>query len=686
MKHFTPDKIAAIFKPNGPLHKAIPQYHYRQEQVSLAEAVANALVNHEFLVAEAGTGVGKTLAYLVPTVFWAVKEDQRVVVATRTRALQQQIMDKDIPSLQKILPFGFEVAELKGRENYLCWNKYQSILGGRRSLEAQEERFVETILTWAERTGSGDRQELQLSGDMMKHWPLLAADRYSCRKDLCRYHDKCFRLKALRRCQKANLVVTNHSLLLSDLGVDRRLLPDYDCLVIDEAHSFDREAFSKLSCVLNRFDIQRWFTGLYHRQVTHERGYLQSLRTRFAHLTEPINQIRPLVEQGGKLAEDLFIQLDKHLGKVSEYSRIISTADIESRWFNGLFDTYLEWQAGLNLLLQELENLYQQLQGEEEAGDLQAYIMQLKEFSHKAFTIFEEEIHRDDRLLWVNTNHRQTKEICSSLIQIENELDNGIYQHLSSLIMVSATMAVEDSFDHIIRRSGLIRYQEEGRIHTLLEHSPFSYQEQACLLMVEDMVYPSHQEYVYQVTDALISIAEAVSGRVMALFTSRKVLTEVSGMLRPLLQGRGISLLVQNEDGDFGALMDGLLNSEKALLMGLDTYWEGVDLKGDLLKCVVVVKLPFRSPSDPYASAAEKYCRNNRLNSFNYFMLPDAAVRFKQGIGRLIRSEEDRGVAVILDSRIAKQSYGKVFQNCSPIPNRLSISRSQIAEHVTQWT
>ena len=237
--------------------------------------------------------------------------------------------------------------------------------------------------------------------------------------------------------------------------------------------------------------------------------------------------------------------------------------------------------------------------------------MQLKEFSHKAFTIFEEEIHRDDRLLWVNTNHRQTNEICSSLIQIENEVDNGIYQHLSSLIMVSATMAVEDSFDHIF--SAAVNPLSRGRQNPHpLEHSPFSYQEQACLLMVEDMVYPSHQEYVYQVTDALISIAEAVSGRVMALFTSRKVLTEVSGMLRPLLQGRGISLLVQNEDGDFGALMDGLLNSEKALLMGLDTYWEGVDLKGDLLKCVVVVKLPFRSPSDPYASAAEKYCRNNR--------------------------------------------------------------------------
>jgi ATP-dependent DNA helicase DinG len=685
MKQLTPANMAAIFQPNGPVHKALPQYYYRQEQASLAAEVANALINNEFLVAEAGTGVGKTLAYLVPAVFWAVQEGERVVVATRTRALQQQIMEKDIPSLQQIVPFNFEAAELKGRENYLCWNKYQSILGGRRSLEADEERFIETILTWAEKTRSGDRKELQLSGDMMKHWPLLAADRYSCRKDLCRYHEKCFRLKALRQCQKAHLVVTNHSLLLADIGVDRRLLPDYGCLVIDEAHSFDREAFDKLSCVLNRFDVQRWFKGLYHREITHERGYLLALRTRFAHLTESINQIRPLVEQGAKLAEELFSQLDKHLGKNSEYSRVISPADLDSKWFSGVFDTYLEWQAGLNLLLKEMGKLHQELQGEEEAGDLQSYIMQLKEFSHNAFTIFEEDVHRNDRILWVNTFQHKIQEMCSSLLEIDSELDNGLYQHVSSLIMVSATMAVEDSFDHIIRRSGLARYQEEGRIRTLLEYSPFRYDKQACLLMINDMVNPSHEQFSYQVTEALFNTVEAVKGRVMALFTSRKAMREVSGMLRPMCKEKGIDLLVQNEDGDFGTLIDGFSNSEKALLMGLETYWEGVDLKGDLLKCVVVVKLPFRSPSDPYASAAEKYCRYNRLNSFSYFMLPDAAVRFKQGIGRLIRSEEDRGVAIILDSRIAKQSYGKVFLNSSPIPNRLSITRSEISQYIGQW-
>ncbi len=685
MNEFTIDNMEAIFQSQGSLHKVIPDYHYRQEQASLAKEVAYALANSEFLVAEAGTGVGKTLAYLIPAVAWSMQEKERVVVATRTRALQQQIMEKDIPALKQILPFDFEAAELKGRENYLCWNKYQTILGGRRSLEAKEERFIETVLTWAERTKSGDRMELQLPGEMMKHWPLLAADRYYCRKDLCKYHDKCFRLKAQRRCQKANLVVTNHSLLLADIGVDRRILPEYTCLVIDEAHSFDREAFDKLSCVLNRFEITRWFTGLYHREVTHERGYLQALRTRFAHLSEPINEIRPLIEQGSQLAEELFTKLDQHLGKGSEYSRVVAPADLDSNWFNDIINTYLEWQAGLNLLLRNMEKLAQELQGEEEAGDIQAYITQLEEFSHKAFVIFEEDLHRDDRLLWIGTTRGKIDEVCSSLLEIENELDTGLYQHLSSLIMVSATMAVEDSFDHIIRRSGLIRYQQEGRIRMLLEHSPFRYEEQACLLMINDMVNPSHEQFSYQVTEALFNTVEAVNGRVMALFTSRKQLGDVSALLRPMLKEKDINLLVQHEDGDFGALMDGFVNSEKALLMGLETYWEGVDLKGDLLKCLVVVKLPFRSPSDPYASAAEKYCRHNRLNAFSYFMLPDAAVRFKQGIGRLIRSEEDRGVAIVLDGRIAKQSYGKIFQNSSPISNRLTISRNEISQHITAW-
>lgn len=258
-------------------------------------------------------------------------------------------------------------------------------------------------------------------------------------------------------------------------------------------------------------------------------------------------------------------------------------------------------------MLKELEKLNQELQGEEEAGDIQAYILQLKDFSDKAFTIFEEDLQRDDRLIWLSISQGRVQELCSSLLEINNELDNGLYQHVSSLIMVSATLTVGESFDHIIRRCGLSRYQQEGRIRTLLERSPFHYEEQACLLMVDDMADPTREpeQFSYQVTEALLNIAETVKGRVMALFTSRKMLSEVSGLLRPLLKGSGIALLVQNEDGDFAALMDGFVNSEKALLMGLETYWEGVDLKGDLLKCLVVVKLPFRSPSDPYASAAE---------------------------------------------------------------------------------
>lgn len=685
MKEFTADQVEALFNNEGPIHKNIPDYHHRKEQVALARAVAHALANQDFLIAEAGTGVGKTLAYLVPAVSWAVLEGERVVIATRTRALQQQIMEKDIPALKRILPMEFAAAEMKGRENYLCWNKYQSILGGRRSLETDEQRFIESILTWAERTRSGDRNELQMPGSMMKHWSLLSADRYSCRKDLCRYHDKCFRLKAVRNSQKAHVVVTNHSLLLSDLGVNRRLLPEYKCLVIDEAHSFDRESFDKLACVLSRPEITRWFTSLYHRDLTFERGYLPSLRARFAHLAETINQLRPHVDQGLKLACQLFDHLDQHLGKSRESSRVIQNGELESPWVNEAFHIYLEWQACLHLLLKNLEKLLEHMPGEDEEGELQAYVMHLQEFSDRAYRLFEEDLQRHDRLIWVSLAQGQVQEICSSLVEMGDELDTGLYQHLASLVMVSATLAVEDSFDHVVRRNGLERYQQEGRIRTLLETSPFRYEEKACLLMVKDIVNPAHQSFSLQVAETLLSAAEAVQGRVMALFTSRKQLLEVSSCLRPLLESHGIKLLVQHEDGDFSALMEGFLANEQAVLMGLDTYWEGVDLKGDLLQCLVMVKLPFRSPSDPYCSAAEKYCRLNRLNAFSYFMLPDAAVRFKQGIGRLIRSEEDKGVAIILDSRVTRQAYGKTFLNSSPIPNRITINRSELPENIAKW-
>lgn len=685
MKEFTAEQIEALFDMNGPIPKVIPDYHHRKEQVNLSREVSQALVNREFLVAEAGTGVGKTLAYLIPTVSWSVLEGERVVVSTRTRALQQQIMEKDIPALREILPFSFEAAELKGRDNYMCWNKYQSILGGRRSLEPEEQRFMELILTWAERTRSGDRMELQLPGSMMKHWPLLSADRYSCRKELCRYHEKCFRLKAARASQKAQVVITNHSLLLSDVGVEHSILPDYSCLVIDEAHAFDRETFDKLSCVLSRFDIERWFNSLYHKDLTHERGYLQSLRMRFAHLAENINLMRPLVDQGWQLADKLFALLDKHLGAGSEFSRVIRSDELDSRWFADVFDIYQEWQAELHLLLKGMEKLREELRGEEEEADLLSYILTLQEFSNSAYTIFEEDLQRNDRLLWVDLFQGKVQSLCSSMVEVGNELETGLYQHLSTLVMVSATLAVENSFDHVVRRNGLTNYMQQGRVRTLLEQSPFRYEEQAGLLMVKDMVNPAHEEFNQQVTEALYNIKQAVPGRVMALFTSRRQLTDVSSLLRPLCDQLGINLLVHHEDGDFGTLMDSFLADENSLLMGLDTYWEGVDLKGDLLKCLVIVKLPFRAPSDPYCSASEKYCLLNRLNSFNYFMLPDAAVRFKQGIGRLIRSEEDRGVVIILDSRLARQAYGRVFQNSSPIPNRIAVSRHELSQYISKW-
>ncbi|NLB87856.1 MAG: DEAD/DEAH box helicase [Syntrophomonadaceae bacterium] len=236
--------IDEFFREGNLLSDLIDNYTYRPNQVELADVIYKAFLDQEFLIAEAGTGVGKTYAYLIPTVLWALNEGEKVVISTKTKALQQQLVEKDIPNILRLLGTPLKVVEAKGRENYLCWNKYMKILAGRRAMTPEEAKFVEQILTWAEQTKIGDKKELGLKAELIKHWWIVAADRKSCAKENCRYHDKCFRLKMIRSLDKAEIIIVNHALLLSDIVVDNSILPEYKYLIIDEAHYIDREAFS----------------------------------------------------------------------------------------------------------------------------------------------------------------------------------------------------------------------------------------------------------------------------------------------------------------------------------------------------------------------------------------------------------------------------------------------------------
>ncbi|HPF44441.1 MAG TPA: helicase C-terminal domain-containing protein [Syntrophomonadaceae bacterium] len=682
MVSFTPEKIAAYYAPQGLLHEVVADYKYRSEQADLAAAIAEAFLEDRFLVAEVGTGVGKTLAYLLPAIEWAKTQHEKVVITTKTRALQQQIIEKDIPDLIRALDMDITCVEAKGRDNYVCWNKYIEILAGKKALSAEEQEFMTAVLKWVETTRTGDKKELTLKNSLLRHWHLLAGDRRTCMRNKCRFHDKCFRLKMIKSLEKADLIITNHAMLLSDILVDNSILPEYQYLVVDEAHALEKESFDKLSLSCPRQEITEVLKVLEFHDKGFRRGYLRQLKRKNQQLA--IDESLALTDRTADLAEQFYRQLSVGIKTNDSYSLVLTDELMEEAWFQKAWDLYSDWHEQLRLLIKSLQDLSREVE-EEEEPELFNIIAVLEEVFDSAYCIMEEDLGSEAKIVWLETEQEQAIGICSSHVRIGEVLENKLYDKLSSLIMLSATLSIEDKFDYFIEKVGLSEYLAAERLDLLLKKSPFDYQNQACLYIINDMPDPQHLDFSPTVARVLMDLLTVARGRTMVLFTARKGLREVSQLLRPFCKQKGIPLLVQNEDGSFGTLMEEYARENNAVLMGLDTFWEGVDLKGDLLTLLVVVKLPFRSLAEPYSSAGDKYFRLQHRNSFSNFLLPDAAVRFKQGVGRLIRSETDRGIVVVLDNRLSAKAYGKVFLNSIPIKNTIQTRSDELLPLIEDW-
>lgn len=684
-------QIDLLLSEKGIMTSHLPEFRFRSQQKLLAENIAASLADDDFLLAEAGTGVGKTFAYLIPAISWCQKTGNKVVVSTRTKALQQQITDHDLPELIRIMNSRIKTAEAKGRENFLCWNKYQQILAGKKSLSAPEQDFVQSVLTWVERTKSGDRKELELPSDMMQSWPVLAAERNSCLRDQCRYQDKCFRLKMIRNVHKADLIIVNHALLLSDILIENReksILPDYEYLIVDEAHTFIKESFDRLSCRFGYFDIKPLLNALYEKgRGKVRRGYLLHLLAVYPHLANLITEATTFTDQCLRLSEDLFHFLNGIAAYGDNYAfhHVLKEREQNLPAFKKAVNSYLEWKAASNLLIDKLTEIKEEIANDNEFLELSGIIIALADISNAACLIMEENLNRQDGICWLEYERGKTVAICSSPIYTGDSLDEKLYRKLNALVMLSATMTVDNSFDNYINRSGLGWYAKDGRLNTLIETSPFDYENNAALYIVEDMLDPSSTRFTAQLQQVLGDILLTSRGRTMVLFTARKQMEETAEFLRPILEANEIRLLVQHQDGEFANLMDSFKSNENAVLMGLETFWEGIDLRGELLKCLVIVKLPFRSPADPYCTAWEKYYLQQKQSSFEHFMLPDAAIRLKQGVGRLIRSETDRGVVLVLDTRLIHKKYGQLMQNSLPLTNIAAVPSKQLAGIIKQW-
>jgi Rad3-related DNA helicase/DNA polymerase III epsilon subunit-like protein len=701
-----PGLVAALLGPEGPLAGVLPGYEHREPQLQMLLAVAQIQGRGGALVVEAGTGTGKSLAYLVPSIARAVRHDERVVVSTNTHTLQEQLMTKDIPGLRDWLPWDFTACLLKGRSNYVSlrrWRRYLAEV----CHDSEELRFKLKILVWLHSTESGDRSELRLHGKEEVMWARIASDPLDCVGIHCTKED-CYVHRARAEAEAADLVVINHALLLADAEVGGGLLPPFDHLVIDEAHHLEEAATRGLrqevdgpglEALLARLapsgtsppprDSRRESVGT-SPSSGESNGLLYELR-RQPHLGasgDALAEAQPLTVVAAQRVRELFGSAVAWVGarlneaeRRDDSLRLTAVVREDPTWDHirvagenaatalAVLDGALrkavsgsrDWLGGVepDQGVRELEIIRGRLNGA--AGLLGEALVSPDPNRVYWFTLFA----RTDNLV-----------LRAAPINVGTLLRDRVYTERRSTVFTSATLAVGGTFDYFRSRVGLSSDAEE-----LILPSPFDFLHQALICLPTDLPGPEHPDFDRHVEDVIAAVASRVGGRTLVLFTSHRQLRDVHAALKHRTDLDEVLILGQGIDGQRRHLLKSFEEAERPLLLGTASFWEGIDVPGERLSCVIMVRLPFPVPTEPvYAARAERV-----RDAFAQLALPQAALRLKQGFGRLIRRSTDRGAVVILDNRILGKDYGKAFLDVLPPASRFVGPAVEIADQVGGW-
>ncbi len=616
----------SFFPPGGLLSKAHPAYEHRPGQQAMANAVEEVLEGGGILMVEAGTGIGKTLAYLVP----AIESGRRVIVSTGTRNLQDQIFEKDLPFLRERAGLRFTACLMKGRDNYLCRYRFGQ-LEREPLIEARAEAaFIPRIGKWARTTSTGDRAEIRDLPDNLRLWRDINARADTCTGTKCPEYDLCWLNQMKRRAEQSRIVVVNHHLFFADLAIRTSfgaVLPDYDTVVFDEAHLLEEIATNFFGVVLSSGqleDLAQDVERLGGRGDTRGQGIALLLREASralfqavveAYLEEPGRHPFQPAEKGGPRLDAEAAELREALEEVArEASRAASGETAEAVGHRAE-----ELRGALDFVLARA------------SADF-AYQADLRSRRHVALQ--------------------------AAPIDVSRLLREGLFSRLRASVLTSATLAVEEKFGFFQSRLGL----EEAK--TLQVSSPFEHSRQAVLYVPRRMPEPKEPGYLPRALEEIGALLEITQGRAFLLFTSYAVMEQVRAALEA--EGRW-PLLVQGE-GSKVALVESFRRREKegAVLLGTASFWHGVDVPGEALSLVVIDKLPFDVPSDPLISARIERIRRSGGNPFAEYQTPMAVLELKQGLGRLIRSKSDRGILAVLDPRLRTRSYGRTFLRSLP--------------------
>lgn len=667
----------ALVNQDGQLANVFTDYEVRTGQQEMMDEVNDALSESKHLLIEAGTGTGKSIAYLLPSVFWAKNEQKPVVISTQTIPLQQQLLDRDIPLLKNVTPFPFHVALLKGRNHYLCLRKFeQRVMGSYDEDNYDTLLSMGQILIWLTETTTGDVEELNLPSGGRAFWHEVKSDAATCLGNRCPWFSRCFYQTARKNAQQAEIIITNHALLFTDLVHKKSLLPSYSQVIIDEAHHLEEVACDHLG---EQTDYVT-FAYLWNRFGTLE---TKGIVKRFHMVAEQYEldhgaSLHQFVQVGQQVKEEideLFRMLrafvEKQAVGKTEIGRI-SYRYMAHEESGPLWSNITEVALRMLMYSKNMEQLGMKLAKPlelikdgltlEERGVLTDFKSWLQSWQEETTKIERLLLEYDPNLVyWMETDERGAKNgsfLYSKPIDIGELLADHFFMHKKSVVLTSATLTVKRSFSYLIERLGL---QDFGPSTTIVP-SPFQYETQAKLLIPTDVPAINSPQFKDDIIDKIVDVAFVTKGRMLILFTSYDMLKQVYAKVKDRLSDEDFHLIGQGvNSGSRAKLMKAFKQHDKAILFGTSSFWEGIDIPGEDLSCLIIVRLPFSPPDDPVLEARSERLKETGKNPFMELSLPQAILRFKQGFGRLIRTSHDKGVVIVFDKRIITTKYGASF-------------------------
>ena len=685
------DRVAYYLSAEGPLAVSNPAYEERTVQLALTKNIARAFNDNAVGVFEAGTGVGKSFAYLVPSMLWALENKERVVISTGTINLQQQLIEKDVPLAQKIIGKPVKAVLVKGRQHYVCLRRLDDA-GKERDLFSDDQETFDRIAAWAKESKTGNRADLSFMPPESV-WSRVNSETDLCAGMRCAFREKCFVMRVRKEAADAQLLVVNHHLLFADVesrssGIgydDTAVLPPYRRLVFDEAHGIEDAATSFFSETLHRFKISRQLNLLFRTRKSAAAGFLftvAALSVQEDHTAEAQAEIARIKNAFAVLEDAALEMMDRDFSvrlfaqNASRFGSVLAALSDVQRHIANLTALMREMIAEIpeddadNAVVRETKSVLSRLDG------MAALCKNFCGWDEHPESVYWIQRQRMNPELAKHYDSPFFVQLFQSPLDIAPLMHGGVFEPMSTVVCTSATLCIGGNFSFWQRRTG-VGFVERERLLSGDFPSPFPYKKNLLFAVPNDAPFSDSEHFQPYLEDAIVRLIQAAGGRTLVLFTAYDSLRHACATARSRLHSLGMTVLKQGDDERF-RLLNAFKDDTGSVLFATDSFWEGVDVPGDSLSQVIIVKLPFDVPSDPVFTARSELIQQRGGSPFMELSVPQAVIKFRQGVGRLIRRGDDRGVVVCLDRRIMEKRYGQIFLHSIPDCKRMYAPLNEI--------